>query len=62
MVISEVKDDSLLHCADCFHTMNWRIARVISQRYPIVYETDKLTKHVDENKLGTYSIVITEYG
>jgi hypothetical protein len=48
--------DSLVHCANCFHTMGSGIARGIREEYPEAYEADVTqTKKGDPEKLGTFS-------
>lgn len=49
--------DSLVHCANCFHTMGSGIARALREEYPEVYAADVTqTKKGDVTKLGSYSV------
>jgi O-acetyl-ADP-ribose deacetylase (regulator of RNase III) len=46
--------DIIIHGCNCFHTMNSGIAKQIRERYPDVYEADKIfSKYGDASKLGT---------
>jgi len=49
--------DTLVHCANCFHTMGSGIAKALRDAYPEVYEADiSQTTKGDRSKLGTFSL------
>lgn len=62
MVIDKITDifnkdvDVIVHQANCFHTMGAGIAKIIKQKFPEAYETDKKTLCGDYEKLGDISV------
>jgi hypothetical protein len=54
-IFKQEKVNMVVHCANCFHTMNSGIARQIREQFPEAYEADCKTNAGDRNKLGTYS-------
>ena len=47
--------DVIVHQCNCFHTMGAGITLNLRQKWPEVFEADKLTPYGDINKLGTFS-------
>ena len=73
MIVAEIKEnlfvpfekkeyDILIHGANCFHTMSGGIAAVVKYRYPNAYQADCKTPIGTKNKLGLYSMAVTEFG
>jgi len=54
-VFEKLQEVTMVHCANCWHTMGSGIARIVRERYPEAYEADCRTK-VGGDKLGTYSL------
>lgn len=52
--------DFIAHGCNCFNTMKAGIAKQIAEVYPFALEADEATKKGDHNKLGTYSIGMTD--
>jgi predicted NAD-dependent protein-ADP-ribosyltransferase YbiA (DUF1768 family)/O-acetyl-ADP-ribose deacetylase (regulator of RNase III) len=53
--IFEHNSHILIQGCNCFNTMGAGIAKIIKEKYPIVYEIDQKTKKGDINKLGTFT-------
>ncbi len=45
----------MVHCANLHHVMGGGIARIIKERFPVVYDADCRTPVGDKNKLGFFS-------
>jgi len=54
--------DAIAHGCNCFHTMGAGIAGQIAKEFPAALTVDKQTKFSDYEKLGTFSMISTEYG
>jgi O-acetyl-ADP-ribose deacetylase (regulator of RNase III) len=57
-----VETEAIAHQCNCFGVMGGGVAKVIREKYPEVYETDKQTKEACRDKLGTFSCVKTGDG
>ena len=58
----EGKYDGLVHGCNCFCNFGAGIAKSILKEFPIAFKADKGTIKGDRNKLGNYSMSITEHG
>lgn len=52
----DITEGIILHGCNCFCTMGAGVAKLLKDKYPIVFEIDNGTASGDLSKLGNYSI------
>ena len=51
----------IAHCCNCFNTMGSGIAPQIAKAFPDAKEADDETMRADYDKLGTFTMSVTEF-